>query len=297
MQLFKYHGIGNDFLLADLRHEQAHSDTVQSPKVVTALCDRHRGVGGDGVLAILPATTEKADAFMRVLNGDGSEAEMCGNGIRCVVKYLLDESPGLQSSSRKEITIDTGAGPLVCEVERSDGVVDTVTVNMGPPAFLRGQIPMTGAADERCIEQPFSVHEKSLLITAVAMGNPHAISFVSEHTPAQLRALAENFGPILETDPAFPQRTNVEFAQVNNPTDIDLLVWERGCGITHACGTGACATVAAACITDRVPCAQEVRVHLLGGDLAITVAEDYSAVFMRGPAQRVFEVDVDLSLF
>ncbi len=274
MLLFKYHGIGNDFLIADLRPDSIAADQAQSPAIVRALCDRHRGIGADGLLAVLPPKTTDSDARMRVLNADGSEAEMCGNGIRCVVKYLLDESPDLRSETNDELTIDTGAGPLHCIAHRAAGHVNTVTVDMGRPHLLRGEIPMTGPAQEQCLDQPISVAGEAIAVTAVSMGNPHAITFVSGYRQAELRQRAETIGPLLERDPMFPQRTNVEIAQVNNPTDIDLLVWERGVGITNACGTGACATAVAACLIGHAQQEQEICVRLLGGELAITVAQN-----------------------
>jgi diaminopimelate epimerase len=282
----KYHGLGNDFVIVDLRGG-APSPSPEDPEVVRAICDRRFGVGADGVLAILPPTSG-ADARMRVLNADGGEAEMCGNGLRCVVRYLTERDPAL---ARDALTIDTGAGPLRCEADRA---THAVTVNMGAPRLERGRIPMTGPAGERCVEAPLSVAGRDLAITAVSMGNPHAIAFVDE-SGAALRALAEAVGPSLETHAWFPQRTNAEFTRVHAADDLELVVWERGCGITLACGTGACATAVAACLTGRAQPGTEIRVRLLGGDLAITVAPDYSAVFMRGPATHVFDAELDLA--
>jgi diaminopimelate epimerase len=282
----KYHGLGNDFVIVDLRGG-APSPSPEDPEVVRAICDRRFGVGADGVLAILPPTSG-ADARMRVLNADGGEAEMCGNGLRCVVRYLTERDPAL---ARDALTIDTGAGPLRCEADRA---THAVTVNMGAPRLERGRIPMTGPAGERCVEAPLSVAGRDLAITAVSMGNPHAIAFVDE-SGAALRALAEAVGPSLETHAWFPQRINAEFTRVHAADDLELVVWERGCGITLACGTGACATAVAACLTGRAQPGTEIRVRLLGGDLAITVAPDYSAVFMRGPATHVFDAELDLA--
>ena len=284
MRFGKYHGLGNDFLVVDLRDVRGDdAAAVQDPKVVQALCDRQFGVGGDGVLAILPAAG--ADARMRVLNSDGSEAEMCGNGIRCVAKYLHDRG-GVKKDS---IAIDTGAGRLVCDVHARGGAIETVTVQMGAPRLLRGEIPMTGPATERCIEQPLDVTGKP--VTCVSMGNPHAITFVSSRDEA--RRLAETIGPKVEHHAWFPRRTNAEFAHVVGRREIDLWVWERGCGITLACGTGACATTVAAVVTGRCDEGEEVRVHLPGGDLIITVARGLTGVAMRGPALFVFDGDLD----
>ncbi len=287
MRFGKYHGLGNDFLVVDLR--DASSDdaaAAQDPRTVAALCDRQFGVGGDGVLAILPTTG--ADARMRVLNSDGSEAEMCGNGIRCVAKFLYDRG-GIRKDA---IAIDTGAGRLVCDVHTRGSLVDTVTVAMGAPRLTRGEIPMTGPAAERCIEQPLEVAGQTLAITAVSMGNPHAITFVGSRDEA--RQLAETIGRAVETHPAFPRKTNAEFAHLSGRREIELVVWERGCGITLACGTGACATTVAAILTGRADEGVPVRVNLPGGTLEITVERGLTGVAMKGPAVHVFDGELDL---
>ena len=288
----KLHGLGNDFLVVDVRTlDPRAAAAVQDPAVVRWLCDRQFGVGGDGVLAVRAARTAGATAEMRVLNADGSEAEMCGNGLRCVVKHLWDHAPG----SGDRLVVDTGAGPLACGVQIQDGKVDTVTVDMGRPRLTRGEIPMTGPAGERCIEQPLAIPGDLVAerrITAVSMGNPHAIVFVDSADEA--RRLAETVGPALERHAAFPRKTNAEWAFVASRREIDLVVWERGCGITLACGTGACATAVAACLTGRADVGTEITVRLPGGPLAITVAPDYATVYMRGPARVVFEAEIDL---
>ena len=287
MRFAKYHGLGNDFLVVDLRTERGDdAAAVQEPEVVKALCDRQFGVGGDGVLAVLPGDPG-ADARMRVLNSDGSEAEMCGNGIRCVAKELFDRG----GVTKERIAIDTGAGRLVCAIDARGNVAETVTVEMGAPRLLRGEIPMTGPANERCIEQPLAIAgQPERKVTCVSMGNPHAITFV---TTENVRALAEQVGPSVERHAWFPNRTNAEFARVISPREIDLVVWERGCGITLACGTGACATVVAAVLTGRAEEGSEVLVHLPGGDLVITVQRGLSNVLMRGPALHVFDGELE----
>ncbi|HEY1558960.1 MAG TPA: diaminopimelate epimerase [Kofleriaceae bacterium] len=278
MRFAKYHGLGNDFLVVDLRDARPDdAAAVQEPGVVRALCDRQFGVGGDGVLAILPS--EYADARMRVLNSDGSEAEMCGNGIRCVATEL-HERGGL---AKREIAIATGAGRLVCEL-RDGGV----TVSMGAPRFSRGEIPMAGPADERCIEHPIPGIGA---VTCVSMGNPHAVMFVDSSD--ELRARAESIGPVVERHAWFPQRTNVEIAHVRAPQHIDLVVWERGCGITLACGTGACATVVAAALTGRCELGPSIQVRLPGGELSIQVLPDFGNVRMFGPVAHVFDGELD----
>jgi diaminopimelate epimerase len=289
MRFAKYHGLGNDFLVVDLRTaDPADAAAIQAPHNVIALCDRQFGVGGDGVLAILPSAT--GDARMRVLNSDGSEAEMCGNGLRCVVKELYDRG-GL---ARPTLAIETGAGRLVCDVEAPvGGAVRSVTVAMGTPRLLRGEIPMTGPAGERCIEQPLVIAGATRPVTCVSMGNPHAVSFVGSRDEAM--ELARTAGPAVERHAWFPNRTNAEFAHVKHRREIDLVVWERGCGITLACGTGACATAVAAVVTGRADEAAPIRVNLPGGSLEITVHPGLSAVSMKGPALHVFDGALDLA--
>jgi diaminopimelate epimerase len=289
LRFAKYHGLGNDFLVADLRDGDPAS--AQDPEHVRALCDRRFGVGGDGVLAVLPPTVAGADARMRVLNADGSEAEMCGNGIRCVAKHLVDRDPALRGL--REVRIETLAGVLPCAVTfGADGLAREVTVGMGRPRLLRGDIPMTGPAGERFVDA--ELEGAPARATAVSMGNPHVVLFVDESGPA-LRALAARVGPALETHAWFPRKTNVELARMISPREIEVVVWERACGITLACGTGASATAVAAALTGRAPPKGEIAVSLLGGDLAITVDGDEGEVEMRGPAAFVFESVVDVA--
>jgi diaminopimelate epimerase len=293
----KYHGLGNDFLVVDLR-AGAPAPSPESADLAKILCDRRFGVGGDGVLAILPASAEGADCRMRVINSDGSEAEMCGNGIRCVAKHLYEHDATLR---KDEIRIETLAGVLACGIraDKRDKVA-SVSVAMGRPRLTRAEIPMVrtvGAADrdnERCVEYTMTIGGRALAITAVSMGNPHAVAFVPEKGD-ELRALATRLGPQLETHDWFPRRTNAEFAHVHAPDNIELVVWERGCGITLACGTGACATAVAACLTGRSQAGKPIQVWLPGGPLTITVAEDYSEVTMNGPAAHVFDARIDLA--
>jgi diaminopimelate epimerase len=288
MRFAKYHGLGNDFLVVDLRNSSpSDAEAIQAPAHVIALCDRQFGVGGDGVLAILPSTT--GDARMRVLNSDGGEAEMCGNGLRCVAKELYERG----DLRKPELAIETGAGLLLCRIDATGDRVQSVTVEMGTPRLLRGEIPMTGPAGERCVDQPLELAGVARKVTCVSMGNPHAISFVGSRDEAF--QLARTIGPAVEHHAWFPRRTNAEFAHMKSRTEIDLVVWERGCGITLACGTGACATAVAACIEERLRPGVETPVHLPGGTLHITVAPDLSGVRMRGPAISVFRAELDLA--
>jgi diaminopimelate epimerase len=288
----KVEGLGNDFLVVDLRPGRpaaGASPSPEDPTVVRALCDRRFGVGGDGVLAILPSKT--ADARMRVLNSDGSEAEMCGNGIRCVAKVLYETDPGLR---RPTLNIETGAGVLACALDVELGKVRTVAVDMGRPRFTRDEIPLRPGGQTRALRETISARGRTFQFTGVSMGNPHAVIFLDDSAP--LRVLAEEFGPLFETAERFPNRTNVEFAHVRqhgHGHEIDLVVWERGSGITMACGTGACATVVAACLEERLSPGVERLVHLPGGTLSILVDASYTSVRMRGPARIVFEASID----
>lgn len=278
----KYHGLGNDFIVIDLRLTSAPLDGSMAAR----LCERRFGIGADGILAILPSAQPNTDARLRILNADGSEAEMCGNGIRCVAKYLYDRCPSLH---KPLIRIETGAGVLACQIEAVGDQADTISVEMGRPRLEPADIPV---ASER-IEFSLALAQRTFTITAVSMGNPHAVTFVTDES-ASLRSLAEHYGPLLENHPAFPKKTNAEFARCSSRGEIELVVWERGCGITLACGTGACATAVAACLTGRADADQELTIRLLGGPLAVTVLRGYSGVTMRGPARLVFDGQVDL---
>ncbi|CAN5433400.1 diaminopimelate epimerase [soil metagenome] len=287
MRFSKYHGLGNDFVVVDLRTaDPATTAAIQEPAIVQAVCDRQFGVGADGVLAILPAQTSGSVARMRVLNAEGSEAEMCGNGIRCVVEELHAHG-GVASDT---MTIETGAGPLSCERVSSSGA-GKVTVAMGAPRLMRGEIPMVGPAQERCIAQPIEARGSAFSVTGVSMGNPHAVIFVD--ASSNLRTLAETFGPTLEHHASFPARTNAEFVHVKSRTELDVVVWERGCGITLACGTGACATVVAAILEGHCDEETDVQVNLLGGALTIRVLRSMTNVQMTGPARHVYDGELD----
>jgi diaminopimelate epimerase len=289
----KAEGTGNDFVVVDLRPGRAAAPgsaiawglSLEDPATVRAICDRHFGVGADGVLAILPSAT--GDARMRVLNADGSEAEMCGNGLRCVAKVLYESDPALR---RPTLNIETGAGVLTCTLEVVGGLVQTVTEEMGRPRLTRSEIPLAPAGDTPALREPVRARDREFRFTGVSMGNPHAVIFVDGDE--DLRVLAESYGPTLEVADRFPRRTNVEFARVRG-REIDLVVWERGSGLTLACGTGACATVVAACLEKRLAPGAETLVHLPGGTLTITVAPDYTGVRLRGPARIAFQGTLD----
>jgi diaminopimelate epimerase len=279
MQFTKVHGLGNDFILIDGRDE-VRDYIALAPR----LCHRQTGIGADGLLIV--ENSDIADIRMRIVNEDGSEAEMCGNGIRCVAKELFDRG----GVTKEKIAIDTGAGRLVCAIDAKGGRAESVTVEMGAPRLTCAEIPMTGPANERCIEQPIEIPGfGTRSFTAVSMGNPHAITFVGKGEP---KKLAVTEGPVMENHARFPRRTNVEFAHVISPREIELVVWERGSGLTLACGTGACATVVAAILTGRAEEGTDVAVHLPGGTLTITVTKGMTNVLMRGPALHVFDGDL-----
>lgn len=269
----KYHGIGNDFVVVDLRDRPEALDAWKRAGV--AICDRRFGVGADGVLAILPGPR------MEVINSDGSIAEMCGNGLRCVVRYLHDRG-GLG----REMTIATNAGPLACRVEG-----EAITVLLGPPRIERAQIPMIGSGT--CIDEPYPIDGIERRITGVSTGNPHLVVFVE--SAAEARRLAREQGPALEQHPWFPLKANVEFASARSRSAFDVHVWERACGLTLACGTGASATAVAAVLTHRADAATPIEIVLPGGRLVIEVHAGLANVAMTGPATHVFDGELELA--
>ena len=274
MRFTKMHGAGNDYIYVDCFAQPQPTDPGELSR---RMSDRHTGVGGDGLILIGPS--EVATARMRMFNVDGTEAEMCGNGIRCVGKYLFDH--GLTDKHR--VTIDTGRGVLSLEMHVDQGKVHRVRVDMGKPVLRAAEVPTTLPGDPPC-DVPLEVDGRAFAVTCVSMGNPHAVIFVDDLS----NGLVHGFGPLIERDAHFPRRTNVEFCQVLSPTEVNLRVWERGSGETQACGTGACATLVAATLTGRTE--RRVLAHLLGGDLEIQWADD-DHVYMTGPAEEVFEGD------
>ncbi|MEG4817745.1 diaminopimelate epimerase [Microcoleus sp. K5-D4] len=272
IEFAKYHGLGNDFILIDNRHS---SEPVITPEQAVDLCDRHFGIGADGVIFALPGQND-TDYTMRIFNSDGSEPEMCGNGIRCLAKFIAD----LEGSEAKtQYRIHTLAGVITPEL-RSDG---QVKVDMGVPRLLAAEIPTTlAAADAKAIDVPIEVADKSWSVTCVSMGNPHCITFVEDVAAVAL----ETVGPQFEHNKAFPQRTNTEFIQVIRSDYVKMRVWERGAGVTLACGTGACAAVVAGVLVGK--CDRVTAVELPGGVLEIEWAEVSGRIYMTGPAQRVF---------
>jgi diaminopimelate epimerase len=268
----KYHGTGNDFVML----EDLDDRIVLSADLVAALCDRHRGVGADGVIRIAPS--DRGDFLMDYWNADGGVAEMCGNGVRCLAKYVYDR--GL--TSKATLDVDTRAGVKRLLLDAHNGEVASVRVDMGPPTLERGAIPVAGPPQERLIGEPFEADGRTWRATAVSMGNPHLVLLGTED-PMTLDVT--RIGPPLEHHPDFPEGTNVEFIRVRGP-DVEVRVWERGSGATMACGTGACAALVAASLLGLVP--RKATVRFPGGDLEVEWADD-GRVYLSGPAAFVFE--------
>ncbi|WP_071192603.1 diaminopimelate epimerase [Trichormus sp. NMC-1] len=269
----KYHGLGNDFILIDNR---SSSTPLITPEAAVKWCDRHFGIGADGVIFALPGDNG-ADYTMRIFNSDGSEPEMCGNGIRCLGAFLA-ELEGL-SRTKDHYRIHTLAGVMTPQL-MDDG---QVKVDMGLPRLLAEEIPTTlTPADSKVINQPLEVAGKTWDVTCVSMGNPHCITFVEDVAAIQL----ESIGPKFEHHPVFPQRINTEFIEVVNRNYLKMRVWERGAGITLACGTGACASLVAGVLNDL--CDRTATIELPGGLLEIEWSEIDQRIYMTGPAERVF---------
>jgi len=275
MRFTKMHGLGNDYVFVNTFEQKSPSDPAQ---LAVAISDRHFGIGGDGLILIMPS--ERADARMRMFNADGSEGEMCGNGVRCVAKYLFNH--GLARKS--QVTIETGRGVLALDLEVHEGRVQRVRVDMGRPIFEPSQIP-TLLAGEPPVEKPLRLGDHELGVTALSMGNPHAVIYVDDVAAFPL----ESLGPQIERHPAFPRRVNVHIVQVLGTSEVRMRTWERGSGITLACGTGACAVCVAGVLTRRTE--RSILAHLPGGDLELAWPDDHGPVFMTGPATEVFSGD------
>ena len=266
------HGIGNDYVYVDAFEQPAPADPS---KLAVAISDRHHGVGSDGLILIEPS--EVADARMRMFNADGSESEMCGNGVRCVAKFIHDH--GIARKGR--VTVETGRGVLTLDLDVEDDKVARVRVDMGAPILEAAAIPTTLDGDPP-VDVPLTIEGIELKVTAVSMGNPHAVAFVDDVDAFPV----ERIGAVLERHPSFPRRVNVHFVQVLGDDEVKMRTWERGTGITLACGTGACAVAVAGALTFRTR--QRVLAHLPGGDLSLDWDGPGAPVFMTGPATEVF---------
>ncbi|MDP2750663.1 MAG: diaminopimelate epimerase [Nanoarchaeota archaeon] len=264
----KMHGLGNDFVVINCLEKNYVKNPEQFAKDA---CRRQFGIGADGVIMILPS--KKADFKMRIMNADGSEAEMCGNGIRCFAKYLIDR----KLTDKSKFTVETLAGIITPEVHGK-----LIKADMGEPVLERSKIPMKGAPGT-VIDETLMLKDRTVNVTAVSMGNPHAVIFVDTfNIPLQ------ELGREIETHPSFPNKTNVEFATIVNKKEIAMCVWERGVGVTMACGTGACATLVAAVLNGKTN--RRATLHLLGGDLEIEWAEN-NHVYLTGPAEEIFTAE------
>ncbi len=280
IEFTKYQGLGNDFILIDNRHTQ---EPLVTPEQAMQMCDRHFGIGADGVIFALPGQAD-SDYTMRIYNSDGSEPEMCGNGIRCLAKFIAQ-----LEAKEKNLTVDAFAGHSY-PIHTLAGVITPkledngqVTVDMGTPELIAAQIPTTlGNPDQKVINHPLEVAGKTWDVTCVSMGNPHCITFVPNVDEIPLEVIGTQF----EHHPAFPQRINTEFIEIVRPDYLKMRVWERGAGITLACGTGACAVVVAGVLTDK--CERRCTVELPGGCLEIQWSETEQRVYMTGPAEQVF---------
>ena len=278
MNFTKMHGCGNDYVYVNCFEE-----TVNDPeKLAIAVSDRHFGIGSDGLILI--CSSDVADFRMAMYNADGSEGAMCGNGIRCVAKYVYDK--GL--TDKKNLSIETKSGIKKLELTVEDGKVSLVKVNMGAPILKSKDIPVAVDTD-KCIDADINVDGKVYKITCVSMGNPHAVTFIDEDVN---KFPLDKIGPKFENHPMFPDRVNTEFVQVLNRHEVNMRVWERGSGETLACGTGTCATVVA-CVLNSLT-EDEITVHLLGGDILVKYDRDNNTVWMTGPAAIAFEGTIEI---
>lgn len=274
MKFTKMHGLGNNYIYVNL-FEESLAETSLSDLAIR-VSSVNTGIGSDGMILICPS--DQADFKMRVFNNDGSEAKNCGNGLRCVSRYVYDR--GL--TTKTEFSIETLGGMMQAKVNVAGGQVNSVTINMGEPRLKKKDLQMLGDEESETINQSFLFNGKKLAITAISMGNPHAVHFVENVEEIDV----ENLGRSIEWSPLFLDRTNVEFIQVLSPTEIIFRVWERGSGITQACGTGACAAVVAGVLNGKLEKNCPVTVHLLGGDLEISWSAD-NRVYMSGPAEFI----------
>lgn len=278
MKFTKMQGIGNDYVYVDCFKEKIKNPSEAAVK----LSDRHFGIGSDGLILIKPSKI--ADFEMEMYNADGSRGEMCGNGIRCVAKYVYDK--GL--TEKTEITVEAGGSVKYLELTLKDGKVSLVKVNMGKPELLPEKIPVLAEGKE-CVDMPLEVKGNTYQVTCVSMGNPHCVTFMEE----DVRNLDLSvIGPDFENHPSFPKRVNTEFINVLDKNHLRMRVWERGSGETLACGTGACGAGVAAMLNGYTE--DEVTVHLLGGDLKIQWDREENTVYMTGPAAIVFEGEIEL---
>ena len=273
------HGIGNDYIYVNCFEEEIPADPAALSR---RLSDRHFGIGSDGLILIRP--TENGDAMMDLYNADGSRAMMCGNGIRCVGRYVYERG----IAKKETLRIDTLSGVKTLRLDVANGTVQSIEVDMGEPVLEPASIPVL-LPGERAVSVPVEMGDDVFSVTCVSMGNPHCVLFVEDVDALDL----EELGPRFEWNPLFPQGVNTEFIQPLPDGSLKMRVWERGSGETWACGTGACASVVAACLCGKAE--RQSVVHLRGGDLSIHWREEDGHVMMRGPAAFVFDGEIDLS--
>lgn len=277
MKFSKMQGLGNDYIYVNCFEEKVENVNETAKKV----SDRHFGIGSDGLVLICPS--DKADFCMNMYNSDGTQAEMCGNAIRCVGKYVYDR--GL--TDKTTVTVETLAGIKILELNVQDGVVKTVRVNMGSPELVPAKIPIDAEGDT-FIQKPVEVDGKEYLVTGVSMGNPHAVTFIDSVDNLEI----EKLGPKFENHKLFPRRINTEFVELVDNKTVKMRVWERGAGETLACGTGACATMVACSLSGHV--GDQADVVLLGGTLHIEWDKKENKIYMTGPAEFVFDGEINL---
>ena len=277
MEFTKMQGCGNDYVYVN-----GFENKIDNPnKLSEIVSDRHFGIGSDGLIVINPS--EKADFKMSMYNADGSEGKMCGNGIRCVAKYVYDN----KMTDKTTITVETLSGIKTLELNVKNDKVETVKVNMGTPILLPKYVPVVSDKD-KVVDEPIVIDDKEYRITCVSMGNPHAITFIENTDDLEI----ETIGPKFENNPIFPDRVNTEFIQVLDRNTVKMRVWERGSGETFACGTGACATVVACVLNGLTD--DKVTVKLLGGDLFIEDNREENTVYMTGPAKVSFTGKIEV---
>ncbi|WP_035767432.1 diaminopimelate epimerase [Butyrivibrio sp. NC2002] len=288
MHFTKMHGCGNDYIYIDSSKE--HVSKEDKPELIRLLSDRHFGIGGDGVIFINTMDGDLADFEMEMYNADGSYSEMCGNGIRCVAKYVYDK--GL--TDKKKLKIVSGGRVRILDLKTEDDMVTSVRVNMGAPILTPASIPVAlpdekAMSRESVVNYPITVMDREYTMTCVSMGNPHAVVFLNRGEDLGSLDL-EKIGPRFEHHPFFPNCVNTEFVTIDDRENVHMRVWERGTGETLACGTGCCATAVACVLNGHT--ADRITVHVLGGDIICEWDREQNTVFMTGPATTVFEGDI-----
>lgn len=273
-QFTKMHGLGNSYIYVNLFEEQI--EEAMLPEIARQVSSMYTGIGSDGLILICPS--DEAEVKMRIFNNDGSEGKNCGNGLRCVAKYAFEH----KIVTKESFKIETLSGLVEAQVHLNNDIVELVTVDMGEPRLLKADLPMEGKGQEKTINESMQFAGQEYHATAVSMGNPHLIFYVDDINQAPVTTL----GPIVEKDPRFPEGVNVEFVEVVSKNELHFRVWERGSGVTQACGTGACAAVVSSVLNSHTVQGEETTVHLAGGDLLINWTNTGN-VLMTGPAEVV----------